>query len=100
MKAIPTLAATAAALLILSGCSAYPIPANPAPIQMKSEGMMIKYCRGAIAGKANTKPINVRMGAIEKDQGATFISGTIDGIRYNCQFDAKGNFVSVGQFAN
>lgn len=91
---------TVAVMMTVTGCGEAPIPANPAPTQMQSESMMIRYCKGEIAGKANTKPINVQMGAVEKDQGATFISGMIDGIRYNCQFDANGNFVSVGEFAN
>jgi len=91
------------ALISFSGCSdvAAPevnAPANPSPTQFQNQGEMVSYCKGSIAGEANTKPMYVQMGKLEIEEGvkpASSVSGTVDGKKYTCQFDTEGKYVST-----
>ena len=85
------------------GCSnvsvpAYNPPANPAPTQFQNQGQMVNYCKGMIAEKAATKPMNVQMGELVVEQGskpASKASGTAFGKKYTCEFDSEGKFFEV-----
>ena len=96
--------------LLFVGCSdvAAPAPtyskakadrkANISKHQFANQGQMINYCRGEIAGKANTKPMYVQMGGVVLEQGArpaSSISGTVDGKKYTCLFDTEGKYVDT-----
>ncbi|PHS42249.1 MAG: hypothetical protein COB07_00480 [Sulfurovum sp.] len=59
---------------------------------------MINYCKGMIAEKAGTKPMNVQMGSLVVEQGAkpaSKASGTAFGKKYTCEFDTEGKFFDV-----
>ena len=92
------------ALLGFTACSdvaepAYNPPANPAPTQFQNQGQMVNYCKGMIAEKADTKPMNVQMmGGLVVEQGtrpASKASGTAFGKKYTCEFDSEGKFFEV-----
>lgn len=91
------------ALIGFAGCSdvaapEYKAPANPTPTQFQNQGQMVNYCKGMIAGEANTKPMYVQMGSLVVEQGvkpASTASGTVDGKKYTCQFDTEGKYLDV-----
>jgi len=91
------------AMVAFVGCSDAPAPgynppANPAPTQFQNQGQMVNYCKGMIAGEANTKPINVQMESLVIEKGikpGSKVSGTVYGKKYTCEFDTQGKYFDI-----
>jgi len=100
------------ALIGFTGCTDVPAPeynaptkskynkvaANPAPTQFQNQGQMVNYCKGMIAGEANTKPINVQMESLVIEKGikpGSKVSGTVYGKKYTCEFDTQGKYFDI-----